>query len=58
LIFLVTLVLSDDDFQKLVKGTAKAQTLFMGGKLKIKGDMMKATRLEPILSTAQTKAKI
>jgi len=51
----VTLVLSDDDFDKLVKGTAKAQTLFMGGKLKIKGDLMKATRLEPILGQAKAK---
>ncbi|KAF2668747.1 putative fatty acid-binding protein [Microthyrium microscopicum] len=49
----VTLVLTDADFGKLVKGTAKAQTLFMGGKLKIKGDMMKATRLEPILGQAR-----
>jgi putative sterol carrier protein len=43
---------------KLIKGTAKAQTLFMGGKLKIKGDMMKATRLEPILSQARPQAKL
>jgi len=49
----VTLVLADGDFLKLVNGTAKAQSLFMGGKLKIKGDMMKATRLEPILNAAK-----
>jgi hypothetical protein len=30
----------------------------MNGKLKIRGDLMKATRLEPILSKAQTKAKL
>ncbi|QDS71200.1 hypothetical protein FKW77_010270 [Venturia effusa] len=54
----VTLLLSDDDFGKLVKGTAKAQSLFMAGKLKIRGDIMKATRLEPILGKAQTKAKL
>jgi len=54
----VTLVLSDDDFGKLVRGTAKAQTLFMGGKLRIRGDLMKATRLEPILGQAQTRAKL
>jgi len=54
----VTLLLSDDDFGKLVRGTAKAQSLFMAGKLKIKGDIMKATRLEPILGTVQTKAKL
>lgn len=58
LLNVVTLLLSDDDFGKLVKGTAKAQSLFMAGKLKIRGDIMKATRLEPILGKAQTKAKL
>jgi hypothetical protein len=55
---LVTLTLADEDFGKLVTGTAKAQSLFMSGKLKIKGDIMKATRLEPILGTVQKKAKL
>ncbi|KAH9906818.1 sterol-binding-like protein [Xylariomycetidae sp. FL2044] len=54
----VTLTLSDDDFGKLVAGKANAQRLFMGGKLKIKGDVMKATKLTPILNKAQTKAKL
>jgi putative sterol carrier protein len=55
----VTLSLSDDDFGKLVSGKANAQRLFMGGKLKVKGDAMKATKLNPILSKAQTvKAKL
>jgi len=49
----VTLVLNDETFEKLVNGNAKAQQLFMSGKLKIKGNMMKATRLEPILSAAK-----
>jgi putative sterol carrier protein len=52
------LILADEDFGKLVKGTAKAQSLFMSGKLKVKGDIMKATRLEPILGTVQNKAKL
>jgi putative sterol carrier protein len=55
---LVTLILSDDDFAKLISGKANAQKLFMSGKLKIKGDVMKATRMEPILKKAQTKAKL
>ena len=50
---LVTLTLSDDDFGKLVSGKANAQRLFMGGKLKVKGDVMKATKLDPILKKAQ-----
>lgn len=56
---LVTLSLSDDDFAKLVSGKANAQRLFMAGKLKVKGDVMKATKMEPILKKAQaTKAKL
>lgn len=54
----VTLSLSDENFSKLVSGKAKAQSLFMSGKLKIKGDIMKATKMEPILAKAQTKAKL
>jgi putative sterol carrier protein len=57
-ILAVTLSLSDDDFGKLVAGKANAQKLFMAGKLKVKGDVMKATKMEPILKKAQTKAKL
>ena len=49
----VTLALSDDDFGKLVAGKANAQRLFMSGKLKVKGDVMKATKLEPILAKSR-----
>lgn len=56
--YLVTLSLSDEDFGKLVAGQANAQRLFMSGKLKIKGDVMKATKLQPILAKSQTKAKL
>ncbi|KAK1253543.1 hypothetical protein MKX07_001620 [Trichoderma sp. CBMAI-0711] len=54
----VTLTLSDEDFGKLVSGKAQAQRLFMSGKLKVKGDVMKATKMEPILKKAQTKSKL
>lgn len=57
-LFPVTLSLSDEDFGKLVTGKANAQRLFMSGKLKVKGDVMKATKMEPILKKAQTKAKL
>jgi putative sterol carrier protein len=30
----------------------------MGGKLKIKGNVMKATKLDPVLKKAQDKAKL
>ncbi|KAF1993401.1 sterol-binding-like protein [Amniculicola lignicola CBS 123094] len=54
----VTLVLSDKDFGQLVSGKANAQKLFMSGKLKIRGDVMKATKMEPVLKKAQSKAKL
>lgn len=54
----VVLNLSDADFQKLVEGKAKAQQLFMSGKLKVKGNVMKATKMEPILNKAKAKAKL
>ncbi|QSZ33067.1 hypothetical protein DSL72_002652 [Monilinia vaccinii-corymbosi] len=49
----VTLSLSDEDFGKLVQGKANAQRLFMAGKLKVKGDAMKAMKLGPILEGAR-----
>ncbi|KAJ4316624.1 hypothetical protein N0V84_007744 [Fusarium piperis] len=54
----VTLSLSEENFGKLVAGEANAQRLFMGGKLKVKGNVMKATKLDPVLKKAQTKAKL
>jgi len=54
----VTLVLTDENFGKLVAGKSKAQTLFMSGKLKVKGNVMKATKLEPILAKAKTQSKL
>ena len=54
----VTLSLADSDFASLVSGKANAQRLFMSGKLKIKGDVMKATKMEPIFKKAQGKAKL
>ena len=55
---LVTLILSDADFGKLMSGKANAQKLFMSGKLKVKGDVMKAKKMEPVLKKAQDKAKL
>jgi putative sterol carrier protein len=49
----VTLILSDEYFGKLVDGTANSQKLFMSGKLKVKGDVMKATRMEGVLKNAR-----
>lgn len=49
----VQLILADADFQKLVDGKALAQRLFMSGKLKVKGDVMKATKVEVVLKNAR-----
>ncbi|RMD41413.1 hypothetical protein DV735_g3696, partial [Chaetothyriales sp. CBS 134920] len=54
----VVLSLSDENFAKLVAGKANAQQLFMSGKLKVKGNVMKATKMQPILAKAQSKAKL
>jgi putative sterol carrier protein len=54
----VTMSLSDADFGKLVKGEVNAQKMFMSGKLKVKGDVMKATKMEPIFKKMQGKAKL
>lgn len=51
-------MLSDEDFGKLVEGQANPQRLFMSGKLKVKGDIMKATKLDPIMKKAKSKAKL
>ena len=56
--FPVNLILSDDQFSKLISGKENAQKLYMSGKLKVKGDVMKATKMEPILKKAQNKAKL
>ncbi|XTI92809.1 sterol-binding-like protein [Cenococcum geophilum] len=57
-LFFFTLLLSDADFAKLTAGKANAQRLFMSGKLRIRGDVMKATKMEPILKKAQMGAKL
>lgn len=55
----ITLNVSESDFGKLVEGKANAQRLFMSGKLKVKGNIMKAASIETVLKTAQQgKAKL
>ncbi|CAA9967102.1 hypothetical protein PTNB73_10382 [Pyrenophora teres f. teres] len=41
----VTLTMNDADFAKLVAGKANAQRMFMSGKLKVKGDVMRAGKI-------------
>jgi len=50
--------MSEKDFGGLISGKANAQKLFLSGKLKVKGDVMKATKVEPVLKKVQSKAKL
>ncbi|KZT73042.1 sterol-binding-like protein [Daedalea quercina L-15889] len=54
----VTLIMSDETFQQLAEGKLDGQKAFMTGKLKTKGNMMFATKLDGVLKVAKTKAKL
>jgi len=44
-----TITMSDKDFVDLVSGKLQGQTAFMSGKLKIKGDMSLAMKLQQVI---------
>lgn len=48
----VTLTLSDQDFIALMQGKLNGVTAFMGGKLKVSGDLMLAQRLPNFFDAA------
>ncbi|GAB6022122.1 Hydroxysteroid dehydrogenase-like protein 2, variant 2 [Chamberlinius hualienensis] len=50
----VTFTMKDEDFIKMIKGQLKATTAFMSGKLKLKGDMGKAMKLEKIMTALKS----
>ena len=45
----VTMTLDSGDFIKMFTGKMKPAAVFMAGKLKIKGDIMMATKLEKLM---------
>jgi len=47
--------LDSEDFAKMFKGELKAVSAFMGGKLKIKGDMGLAMKLEKLMNQMNSK---
>ena len=51
----VTMEQSTEDFIKMFKGELNAAQAFMGGKLKIKGDMMMAMKLEKLMKQMKSK---
>ncbi|RDB30959.1 Fatty acid-binding protein [Hypsizygus marmoreus] len=55
----VTIILSDETLTELASGKLNGQKAFMTGKLKTKGNMMLATKLDGVLKSASTqKAKL
>ncbi|VDB83807.1 unnamed protein product [Peniophora sp. CBMAI 1063] len=54
----VTIILADDTFTQLAEGKLDGQKAFMTGKLKTKGNMMLATKLDGVLKAAKSKAKL
>jgi sterol carrier protein 2 len=51
----VTLTLKEDDFVALMQGKLDAQSAFMQGKLKIKGNMGAAMKLKDVIGNAKAK---
>ncbi|XP_072027159.1 hydroxysteroid dehydrogenase-like protein 2 isoform X2 [Amphiura filiformis] len=51
----VTMIMDSDDFVKMFQGSLKPTAAFMAGKLKIKGDMGKAMKLEKLMGAVKSK---
>ncbi len=45
----ITVTMSNENFNKLIEGNLNATTAFMTGKIKIKGDMSLAMKLQALL---------
>jgi len=51
-----TFVMKDDHFQQMFAGKLKPASAFMSGKMKLKGDMGKALKLEKIMGKMQSRS--
>ncbi|KAF9437178.1 hypothetical protein BGZ76_001737 [Entomortierella beljakovae] len=51
----ITIEVQDADFVALADGKANGQKLFMSGKIKVKGAIMMATKLDSVLNAAKEK---
>ncbi|KAF8937500.1 sterol-binding-like protein [Dissophora ornata] len=54
----ITIDIADDDFVALSEGKANGQKLFMSGKIKVKGAVMLATKLDSVLNAAKEKSGV
>jgi putative sterol carrier protein len=54
----VTIAVADKDFVDLANGKLNGQKAFMQGKIKVKGNVMLATKLDTVLKDLKPKAKL
>ncbi|ODV68839.1 oleate-induced peroxisomal protein POX18 [Hyphopichia burtonii NRRL Y-1933] len=54
----VAITMKDTDFLKLVDYKVQAQKLYLNGRLKVKGNLMKAISIETILKAADPRPKL
>lgn len=54
----IVITVSDDDFVALAEGKLNAQQAFMQGKIKVKGNMALAMKLNTVMAAAKPKAKL
>lgn len=54
----IELSVSDENFVSLAQGKAKPEQLFMQGKIKVKGQIVKAMKLRTVLDPSMLKAKL
>lgn len=52
------MIMDSVDFEKMFNGELNSMQAFMGGKLKIKGDMSEALKLEKLMKSVQAKSKL
>ena len=54
----MTIIVQDDDLLQIASGKLNPQKAFMAGKIKIKGNMGLATKLQAVLKLASPAAKL